>query len=518
MLPLILFAVLGLVIPLALIPLLRRQIIEKHWSRRGHQFHQTHHHPISRLGGLALGAAFLVVSGVALLVYPLPPERLVPQIIVILGALLMFGMGLWDDLVPLGAKRKLLAQLAIAGLVYALGLRIEMISHPFGGTLQLGPWSAAVTILWLVAFTNLINLIDGMDGLAGGIALMLMLVLVFVGVQSGSMPVIACGVVGSLVGFLIFNFPPAKIYLGDGGAYFLGFLIGEMSITSSHKGTVLTALIAPLFVLALPILDVSLAIVRRGLKGLPIFRADKGHIHHRLLEMGLSRRRALLGMYCFTLFFLLLAIVALRTRAQMLPLLAGAGMLFVLIVMGRMNFSRRWFNLGNIVGQSLRMRQEVAFAMSVTRWLALEGARVETTEELWKVFRFAAERLGFTGVQIDLPDGVRSWRHPDADFNYNGYQFARFDFRKQGAGLIELRARKLTKAERERCAKLPRAEQLRKCPLDEEKTFGLISDLLAESWHKANLLNHKFPGRLQPSPETVSEPAPLAAKPASVSA
>ena len=491
MLELILFAALGLGVTVLLIPFLRRQTIENRWGRRGHQFHQTHHHPISRLGGLALGGAFVVVAATVFLVTEARNERMYTQCVIIGGALAMFGMGLWDDLRPLGAKKKLLAQIVIAGLVYALGLRVEIVSNPFGGVWHLGPLSAGLTVLWLVAFTNLINLIDGMDGLAGGISLLLMLLLIYVGYQTGSYPLLASGVAGSLVGFLCFNFPPAKIYLGDGGAYFLGFLIGELTIASSHKGTVVTALIAPLFVLALPILDVSLAIVRRGLKGLPIFRADKGHIHHRLIEMGLSRRRALLGMYCFTVFFLLLALMAFRTRVEMLPVLAGAGMLVVLIVMARMNFSRRWFNLGNILGQSLRMREDVAYAMSVSRWLALEGGRVQSTEELWSVLRFAAKRLGFSEVRLELEDGVRCWRCEDPDRPYRGYQFSRFDFRKEGAGLIELRARKLSKSDWEKHCGAPRQERRRGDCLDDEKTFQLVGELLAESWHKANLQNRE---------------------------
>ena len=145
--------------------------------------------------------------------------------------------------------------------------------------------------------TNLVNLIDGIDGLAAGICLMLTVLLMDPQASGTAIPLMVCGVAGSLLGFLVFNFPPAKIYMGDGGAYFLGFPIGELTISNSHKGTVAAALVAPLFVLALPILDVSLAIMRRGLKGLPLFRADRRHIHHRLLEMGLSRRRAVIAMY-----------------------------------------------------------------------------------------------------------------------------------------------------------------------------------------------------------------------------
>ena len=210
----------------------------------------------------------------------------------------MFALGFWDDLKPLGAKRKLLGQIAIALTVCAFGMGIQKFKIPFTSTiLDLGGWGVLLTVLWLVGMTNLINLIDGVDGLAGGICLMLMGLLAYVGHDSGGFECLVSGMAGALIGFLWFNFPPARVYLGDSGAYFLGFQIGLFALINSHKGTVLAAMVAPLFVLALPILDTSLAILRRGLRGLPIFRADKRHLHHHLLHMGLSRRRVVFYFY-----------------------------------------------------------------------------------------------------------------------------------------------------------------------------------------------------------------------------
>ena len=133
------------------------------------------------------------------------------------------------------------------------------------------------------------------------------------------------GMAGALIGFLWFNFPPARIYLGDSGAYFLGFQIGLFALINSHKGTVLVAMVAPLFVLALPILDTSLAILRRGLRGLPIFRADQRHLHHHLLQMGLSRRRVVFYFYGVTLLFLAMAFAAYWSRGNLIPVLLGIG-------------------------------------------------------------------------------------------------------------------------------------------------------------------------------------------------
>src|SRR5437867_2793106 len=174
----------------------------------------------------------------------------------------------------------------IATATYSWGVQIELFKNPFTGTeYALGFGGYLATVVWLVAMTNLINLIDGIDGLAGGIGFMLMCLLAYVGwgVDLRFSTVAAGGMAGALLGFLYYNFPPAKIYMGDGGAYFLGFLIGVLAIVNSNKGTVVAALIAPLFALALPIADVLLAIFRRWLSGLPIFRPDRKHIHHQLI-------------------------------------------------------------------------------------------------------------------------------------------------------------------------------------------------------------------------------------------
>src|SRR5262249_24051207 len=178
------------------------------------------------------------------------------QLVVLGTSLAMFGLGLRDDLKPLGAKRKLLGQVLIAVVVCCFGIGITNFKIPFSGEIvSLGSWGVLLTILWLVGMTNLINLIDGVDGLAGGISLMLMALLAYVGHQNGVFDLLARGMAGALLPSLGSNFPPARIYLGDSGAYFLGFQIGLLALVSSHKGTVVAALVTPLFVLALPIVD-----------------------------------------------------------------------------------------------------------------------------------------------------------------------------------------------------------------------------------------------------------------------
>ena len=372
--------------------------------------HHTHTIPIPRVGGVALAGAMVAV--VAFFHFASGQEFLFQneRLVVIPACLAMFGLGLWDDLFKLGAKKKLLGQILIASAAYYFGIGIFQFKVPVTyEIIQLGLWSFPLTVIWLVAMTNLINLIDGIDGLAGGICLMLMALLIFVSFNAGSVPVVTAGLAGALLGFLRFNFPPARIYMGDGGAYFLGFYIGCSTIITSHKGTIVAALMAPLFVLALPIIDTALAILRRGVRGLPLFRPDRKHIHHRLLAAGHSRRTVVLGLYGFTAFFLLLGAATFVKHGQYFPVCIGVGTLLIILTAGKFSFSREWFSVGRVLGNSIESRAEIQYALTLTRWLALEGRRVHSLTELADDVVFIAKKLGFTTVHIRLEDEEKTW-------------------------------------------------------------------------------------------------------------
>ena len=410
---LILSFLLGTVVSSAVIVLILRKAECVDSTQRDAEFHHRPDVKKSRLGGLALAATFVAVVVFYKLLGGWQPEPAEPYPCrkIAFVVLLMFGLGLWDDLFPLGARRKLLGQFVIASIAYFLGIAIIKFQIPFGGhIIDLSLWSWLVTVLWLVVMTNLINLIDGVDGLAGGICLMLMALLVFVGGGTGPMSFIAAGMAGALLGFLRFNFPPARIYMGDGGAYFLGFLVGCISIVSSQKGVIAAALTAPLFVLALPILDTSLAIIRRGARGLPLFRPDRSHIHHRLIESGFSRRQIVLGIYGFTAFFLALGFVTFWWQGEHLAVLLGLGFVVILAAAGWFNFSREWFAVGRTFGNSMAMRAEIQYAIAQTRWLAMEGARSNNLGSLCEDTVFIARKLGYAGVRIRLEDDERTWQ------------------------------------------------------------------------------------------------------------
>ncbi|MDB6054656.1 MAG: hypothetical protein JWN25_2179 [Verrucomicrobiales bacterium] len=397
----------GLVITWAVIPYLRRLVLREGVSAR--QFHHGHKTVISRLGGVAIVAGFVAVVCIVL---PFYHNHLDHDLPLILGALATFGLGFWDDLKPVGAKKKLFGQILIASAVYFMGLKIETFKNPINDYVwQLGSLSYFATVIWLVTLTNLINLIDGIDGLAGGISLMMMALLIYVSLQDHTIVLfLAVGMLGSLLGFLYYNFPPAKIYMGDGGAYFLGFLVGAMTIHTSQKGAVAAALIAPIFALALPIIDVAIAIARRGLKGLPIFRPDRKHIHHRLVDFGFSRVRTVLTLYAMSLIFLLLAFGILWSHGKWLPILFGGMCMILLLAAGSMQFTRDWFAVGRVLGNSLDMRKETRYVLVLAQWLQMEAERCDSIENLWADYKFVLKKIGFCQARLILSTGEKNWQ------------------------------------------------------------------------------------------------------------
>jgi UDP-GlcNAc:undecaprenyl-phosphate GlcNAc-1-phosphate transferase len=479
--PIVSCGLVGMGIVFLLIRLLLKASAATHLFQRGGDLHHTHQQPVPRVGGLALAAAFIGVEVFIATIWPEHRAGTPDRPVVLVSSLAMFALGFWDDFKPLGAKKKLAGQIIISVIVCAFGIGIQCFKIPFTSTIiQLGGWGSVLTVLWLVGMTNLINLIDGVDGLAGGICLMLMVLLAYVGHQSGTMELLVAGMAGALLSFLWFNFPPARIYLGDGGAYFLGFQVGLFAILNSHKGTVFAALIAPLFVLALPILDTALAILRRGLRGLPIFRPDRKHLHHHLLGMGLSRRRVVLYFYAVTLIFLVMGFAAFWSRGQLIPVLLGVSTLILLVCADRLHFSREWFAVGRIVGNSLEMRQEIHYALTLMRWLELEGGRHNTAEELWSDLVFAAQRLGFVSAKMTLADGERIWEQT------NGGQPTHSVVEVLHAGRLGTLELKAAHCPLGADPAQPRQECDRLfCPcVSDAKVFEIVSELLAEGWVK----------------------------------
>ena len=359
---------------------------------------KAHAKTISRLGGLPIFITLLAGLGYAMWdLESLPPEWWP----LLLCNTLVFLLGFLDDLKPLGAKWKLLGQIGAAAILYGFGESIDVITHPGGtGSISLGWWAPVVTILWLVAIPNIINLIDGMDGLASGFGLFLCVTLAFVGHFASRSDVVMMSAImgGALAGFLMFNFPPAKIFLGDGGAYLIGFFIASVSLSSSQKGYVIGSLFVMVVALGIPILDTLFAIMRRAIRGVPLFRADAEHIHHRLIMLGYSKGQALAVMYSVCALLSLVGISLLLPRGVG-PVIGGSALALTALVAARyLGYVRSWTLLNSQIKEALRQRREVEFAAAYGRVLELEADRMETAQEFSDLLTMSLRRIGFTNV------------------------------------------------------------------------------------------------------------------------
>ncbi len=377
------------------------------------QSRKSHTAPIPRLGGAPI---MLAISLGQILILTVEPQHASKWFPVLLGSLLMYGLGLWDDLKPLGARKKLAGQIATAVIVYCMGLSIDRVSYPGGAwSVELGAWSAPVTIFWLIAVPNIVNLIDGFDGLAGGLGLFMSVTLGIVGLYNEQLAVAwyAFTMAGALLGFLVFNFPPARIFLGDGGAYLIGFTIAALSLTSSNKGSVAVVLLVTIVALGVPILDTSFALLRRAVRGFPLFHADGEHLHHRLENLGFSKRRIVLGIYGVAVVLSLLALSIVWTQARTLPL--GIAFIFLLAVLVLRYFHRvrdlddMWRKMGRVFGQ----RRSVQYALLQARLLEMEVERCKTREEFWQIFEQTLRRVGFA-------ENASGDEHVELHVKYNG--------------------------------------------------------------------------------------------------
>ena len=267
---------------------------------------------IPLLGGVAVAVGLIAGLSAVLLLHP-APEEVAPRIEGLLtGGFLVLALGIVDDRWGLGAWPKLIVQIAAAAIAIHLGYRIDHVSNPVTGVvLEFPIWlSWLVTTGWIVIVTNSVNLIDGLDGLCTGVAAIIAATLTIIAWQGGNIAGIALGVtlLGALLGFLPYNFPPARMFLGDTGALFIGYSLSILALEGYGRMTLLTFLV-PLLALAVPLLDTGLSIVRRIRHRSHIMQADKMHLHHRLLnEHSGSQRQAVLSIYFLTGCFCLIAV------------------------------------------------------------------------------------------------------------------------------------------------------------------------------------------------------------------
>ena len=280
---------------------------------------KVHKKPIPRIGGIGIYAAFMAAIFSVLSFVEVTAEVRTELIGLMVGGSLIVLVGVIDDYKNLPAKVKLVGQiLAAAVLVIAFDVRIDFITDPFGDYIYTEWLAIPVTIFWIVGLTNTVNLIDALDGLSAWVSTIASITIFLVALQQGILlvAVLTAALAGAAFGFLYYNFNPARIFMGDSGSMFLGYMLAGISVIGAVKSAATIALIVPILALGLPILDTTFAIVRRYRGGVPIFKPDKGHLHHRLLDLGFSQRQAVLLMYVISALLGLSAVALTEVSSQ----------------------------------------------------------------------------------------------------------------------------------------------------------------------------------------------------------
>ncbi|MDR7418813.1 MAG: MraY family glycosyltransferase [Armatimonadota bacterium] len=309
-------ALVALLVTYALTPIVRRAArrlgaIDYPGGRR------VNTRPMPRMGGVAIYLGFIAAALVAMVVtrpielvrgggaemfiripISLQTDRAILGIV--LGGTFLFLVGIYDDIRGLRPGIKFLAMIAAGAVLIPFGLATQFVTVPFTSKIiGLGPWGAVFTVIWVVGVVNAINFIDGLDGLAAGIVAIAGTTLLLVAAAKRDVVAVslAAALVGSALGFLRYNFNPARIIMGDSGSMFLGFVLGGLSVMGLYKSYTAISLVIPLLALGVPIADTAFAILRRWRSGKPIYLPDRGHLHHRLLDRGLTQRQTVVLLY-----------------------------------------------------------------------------------------------------------------------------------------------------------------------------------------------------------------------------
>lgn len=274
-------------------------------------YRKVHARIMPRLGGLAIFLSFLIAVAIFQPILIINENGSNFLLAIIIGACIIVATGVVDDMREISAKAKLVGQLIAALIViFVGGIQIEMITLPFVGELNFGLLSIPLTIIWIVGITNAINLIDGLDGLAAGVSTIALITLAVMAIIMNNMFVLAIAAIlaAATIGFLFYNFHPAKIFMGDTGALFLGFMISVLALLG-FKNVTVVSLIIPVIILGVPISDTFFAIVRRVRMKKKWSDPDKSHLHHRLLDMGFTHRQTVLIIYGIAIMFGLAAVI-----------------------------------------------------------------------------------------------------------------------------------------------------------------------------------------------------------------
>lgn len=361
-----------------------------------------HLRAVPRVGGIPIALSY--AGALALVMWFNPGgTRLYVQHHVLFHAMLpaaavVFLTGLLDDLIGLRPWQKLLGQLAASGLAVGLGGRMAILpTHP--------SIAVVLSIVWLMACSNAVNLIDGMDGLATGVGLLATISMMLVALLNGNtgLALATVPLAAALLAFLRYNFSPASVFLGDCGSLTIGFVLGCFALAWSRQSGTMVSMLAPLMALSLPLIDVMLAIGRRFLRAVPIFQGDRGHIHHRVQALGFSTRTTALLLYAVCSLAASLAILeSFSHRARAIPLL----LVFLILVLigvrrlGYVEFSAARKMISRVAFQSV-VRDQIYMEE-----LEQELQKAQSAEDWWRLVQEIAEELGFASAFMEL-DGQR---------------------------------------------------------------------------------------------------------------
>jgi UDP-GlcNAc:undecaprenyl-phosphate/decaprenyl-phosphate GlcNAc-1-phosphate transferase len=364
---------------------------------------KAHLRAVPRLGGIGIMLAYSVALAVAAYPFPSSPQlRSSPELgsvfqspilALLVPAALVFGIGLFDDLRGLRARQKLALQTGAAVVACFCGVHFSWHAP------HTEPVAIIVSIAWLVACTNAFNLIDGLDGLASGVGVLMAATMAAAGLlfHHLELTVAAMLLCGALLGFLKYNLAPASIFLGDSGSLTIGFMLGSCSILWSNQQHTLTGKLAPIVVFTVPLLDLALSILRRALRGVPLFSPDRGHIHHRLLARGLSTRRSVLFLCTATLLACSFGLLLSLDSDFFGVITIGAAVSIVLIGIQQLRYAE--FGAVSSLWQQFSWRRSTSSYIALTNFkqaLAVTG----DSEEYWKLLKGACREFGFCQIKL----------------------------------------------------------------------------------------------------------------------
>jgi UDP-GlcNAc:undecaprenyl-phosphate GlcNAc-1-phosphate transferase len=373
---------------------------------------KVHRQPIPRIGGLAIYLAFwgaflpLLVPEIENITNILQDIANEPRMIPLaVGGAVVFVLGLCDDKRGLNPWLKLGVQILAAVIAYWGGIRISNLDLPGIGAVDLGYLALPATVFWILLVINAINLIDGLDGLAAGVSFFACMVLLVLGVIGGRfyLASVTAALAGAILGFLRYNFNPAIIFMGDGGSYFLGFMLANISVIGAVKSQAAASMLIPVIALGVPLLDTVWATVRRFILGRKIFQADREHFHHRLLKLGYSHRKAVLVLYAATIGFGTTALVVVNLQDERAGLILGVvGLAAILGIrrLGYMNYVK-----GNRLLSWVRELSDDAGLSHERRSFLYEQIQISEAadlDELWRRTTHALELLEFDMAALYL--------------------------------------------------------------------------------------------------------------------